>query len=133
MLSGLERRFHGLLAPMYVSGAGAVCMAVLTALVGVLGDHTMSHRQAVVQVAIAGVTTFNVWATANLPKYTWLKKAVAIIMLGLQTVVTIHGGITSLEAVNFLIQAIATMGIAIVVHPVTTTTPDDSAPVVNPQ
>jgi hypothetical protein len=109
-------------APVWASLIGAIVMAVWAIIQTGMADHTPRAILWVLAV-IAAVGAFNVWATANLPGYEHLKKYVAAGVAGLQVLtVVIVGGITGAEWVSILVAIGTALGVALVPHPVTTTT-----------
>lgn len=121
----MSNPFRGVSAPALMAGAAAVIMAVLTGVAALGSTHV--GGQEVVQVIIAAVGAFNVWAAANLPGYEHMKKYVAAVTVVLQALFTvIVGGVSTLEWVNLGITALAALGVALVPHPLTVTTNEAS-------
>lgn len=120
MIDRIIGAFKGTSAPAWASLAGVVVMAVLTTLSALGGGHTPT-RVEVVQVAIAAVGAFNVWAAANLPQYAHIKRVVSIVTLVLQAVVmALMGGMAQTEWFNVGVALLTTLGVMTVPHPLTT-------------
>ena len=113
--------------PLIVSLIGTIVMAVITVLTSAHNGWTSG--QVWVMVVISAVGAFNVWAAANLPGYTNIKKYVAIATVVLQALfVFIVGGITGAEWINLLVTLLTAVGVAVVPHPITTTQTTGTAP-----
>lgn len=111
----------GVRVPMWLALAGTVLMTVLTGIQAATSDGSITDGQEVIQITIGVVTTFSVWAAANLPGATWIKTAVAAVLAALNVLVTaILGGVHTGEIVNMVIAVLVALGIAAVPSPVTT-------------
>lgn len=119
---GLFRRFGQSLVALGVAG--------LTALASGLTDNHMTAPEGV-QVAIAVTTAAGVWLVPNLPGWPWVKTGLAMLLAGLNFLVTIiDHGITYAEGVNL---ALAVLGvIAVGVAPSISTSASPPAPTAEP-
>lgn len=109
--------------PAWVALVGAVVMALLTVVNAATADHTPTSVMWV-QVGVAAVAAFNVWATANLPQYEHLKKYVMAVMTALQLLVTfVPGGMSSGEWINVAVALATGIGVMVVPHPLTRSLP----------
>lgn len=86
----------------------ALAVAGLTALASALTDDHMTAPEGI-QVAIAVTTAAGVWLVPNLPTWPWIKTALAMLLAGLNFLITIiDHGITYAEGVNL---ALAVLGV----------------------
>lgn len=91
--------------------AAALAVAGLTALASALTDNHITADEGV-QVAIGVTTAAGVWLVPNLPQHPGIKTGLAMLLAGLNFLVTIiHGGITAAEGVNL---GLAVLGVIVV-------------------
>lgn len=101
---------------------GLITMTILTTVQEAMGDQHITAQEWV-QVGLQALMAFNVWATANLPGWSWLKTSVAfgIAVLSLLYTTLASGTVDGEAIVNLLITALAAVGVAITRQPMTIT------------
>lgn len=98
---------------------GVVALTVFTAFQEAMVDNHISAQEWV-QVFLGVLMAFNVWATANLPGYGWLKTAVAAAIAVVTALYTfVIGGVSNGEIINMVIILLMALGVAIPKQPVT--------------
>lgn len=111
----------GVKGPLWLALGGTVLMTVLLGVQAATSDGTTTDGQELIQILIGVVTTFAVWAAANLPGATWIKAAVASVLAVLNILVTaILGGVNTGEIVNMAIAVLVALGVMVTASPVTT-------------
>lgn len=99
---------------------GVIVMAILTGIQSAMADNHIDSQEWVL-VFLGVLMAFNVWATANLPQYKYMKTYVAAaITVGGALYTFIIGGLSTPEIVNLIILALSAIGVAAVPQPVTT-------------
>ena len=101
---------------------GLIAMTILTTVQQATGDRYITVQEWV-QVGLQALMAFNVWATANLPGWSWLKTSVAaaIAVLSLLYTTLASGTVDMTAIVNLLITGLAALGVAVTKQPMTTT------------
>lgn len=86
-------------------------IAVITALQAVLPDGHIDRTEGV-QVAIAAVTAVLVWFAPIHPEWPWIKTVVAVVLAGLNAVVTIPvGGFTASDFTVIVLALLTAVGV----------------------
>lgn len=101
---------------------GLIAMTILTTVQQAMGDQHITAQEWV-QVGLQALMAFNVWATANLPGWSWLKTSVAaaIAVLSLLYTTLASGTVDFTAIVNLLITGLAALGVAVTKQPMTLT------------
>jgi ABC-type enterochelin transport system permease subunit len=96
---------------LIVSLIGALAMAIAMGLTTALTDNHITPSEWI-QLAIAAVTAFSVWLTANEPGWGAAKTTTAAALAVLSLLVSaVTGGVSHLEFVNLVIAALTAVGV----------------------